>query len=244
LPLKITELYSAPGSTVHDIYDRNIGVLVGVASDVNGYVKYIEVKVADRHVERVEGDRVALEDGKILVIPEWKHEALKVIEALERAYKRRRAIENIAREGDIPAEIVEGMRRQLNEDIKILKQRALKVKDLVKRRISEIEAESLKVAGAIANIQMLYFSGEIRESSFTASMNHLKRLKESLSAEKKDAKNILEKLEKTFEAATAPIEQPMRHQQKPATPPKPPAASKPAGKSDGGEEIIVQIEEA
>ncbi len=243
MPLKITELYSAPGSTVHDIYERNIGILVGVASDVNGYVKYIEVKVADRQVERVEGERVAIEDGKILVIPEWKHEALKVIEALERAYKRRRAIENIAREGDIPAEIIEGMRRQLSEDIKVLKQRALKVKDLVKRRISEVEAESLKVAGAIANIQMLYFSGEIRESSFTASMNHLKRLRESLSAEKKDAKQILEKLEKTFEAATAPIEQaPLRshHQQKPAPPPP----AKAPAKSDGGEELIVQIEEA
>ena len=241
MPLKITELYSAPGSTVHDIYERNIGVLVGVASDVNGYVKYIEVKVADRQIERVEGDRVVIEDGKILVIPEWKHEALKVIEALERAYKRRRAIENIAREGDIPAEIIEGMRRQLNEDIKVLKQRALKVKELVKRRISEVEAESLKVAGAIANIQMLYFSGEIRESSFTASMNHLKRLRESLAAEKKDAKQILEKLEKTFEAATAPVEQaPMRPpQQRPSPPP-----AKPASKSDGGEELIVQIEEA
>lgn len=239
MPLKINDLYSAPGSTVHDIYERNIGVLVGVASDVNGYVRYIEVKVADRQVERVEGERVVIEDGKILVVPEWKHEALKVIEALERAYKRRRAIENIAREGDIPAEIIEGMRRQLNEDIKVLKQRALKVKELVKKRIGEVEAESLKVAGAIANIQMLYFSGEVRESSFTASMNHLKRLKESLAAEKKDAKQILEKLEKTFEAAMAPVEQAPLRQEKPPQP-----QARPPEKSDGGDELIIQLEEA
>ncbi len=202
MTLKVDRFFNVAGSEVRDDYDRVIGVIVSFFSGVDGDITAIEVKIADRGLERIPGERVKLVDGKLVVTPEWKFEALKVIDALERAYKRRKAVESIASQSDIPSEIVDSMKRSLSEEIKRLKFRAEEAKKNVKARISEIDNELLHVSSAIANLQMLYFSGEIGDKSYTTGMNHLKKLKEALSKEKLDAKHILDRLEKTFEAAS------------------------------------------
>ncbi|MCE4603403.1 MAG: CdvA-like protein [Aeropyrum sp.] len=206
--IKVDRFFGLIGSEVRDEYDRTVGTLVSFSSGVDGEIKSVEIKIVDRGLERIPGERVKLVDGRIVVSPEWKFEALRVIEALERAYKRRKAVENIAKQSNIPAEIVENMRRQLSEEIKRLRIRAEEVKTKIKSRISEIDDEMLHVASATANLQMLYFSGEISDKSYTSGMNHLRKLNETLEKEKQDAKHVLDKLEKTHEAATGVLESP------------------------------------
>ncbi len=243
MALRVDRFFNITGSTVIDDYDRNVGVIVSFISSVDGEIKAIEVKITDRGVERIPGERVKLQEGKLVVTPEWKYEALKVIDALERAYKRRKALESIVTQSDIPSEIVDSMRRSLSEEIKKLKIKAEEAKKMVKARINEIENEMLHVASAIANLQMLYFSGEISDKSYTSGMNHLRKLKESLAKEKQDAKHILDKLEKTFEAASGFAEK-TKDERKPEPPAKPAGVKSPEprpAKASDGDEIIVKI---
>ena len=205
MSLKIDSVAKVVGSDVEDHYGRVLGVLVSVNSDVDGNVKAIQIKIADRGIEEVPGERLSFRDGKLVVTPEWRFEANKTIEALDRAYRRRKATESLA-QGDIPAEIVEELRRGLSEEIKNLKARAENVKNMIKDRISAIDDESLHISRAIVSVQTLYFSGELFEKNFTQSINHLRKLREKLIEEKNDAKRVLERLEKTIEAVSAPIE--------------------------------------
>ncbi|GBF09600.1 hypothetical protein apy_13250 [Aeropyrum pernix] len=208
MAIKVDTFYGVIGSEVRDEYERVVGTLVSFSSNVDGEIQSIELKIVDRSIERIPGDRVKIVDGKIVVVPEWKYEATRVIEALERAYKRRRAVENIAKQSSIPSSIVENMKRQLTEEIKRLKIKAEEAKTRIKERIAEIDDEMLHIAGATANLQMLYFSGEISDRSYTNGMNHLRKLNDSLEREKSDAKKVLDKLEKTYEAATNVLEAP------------------------------------
>ena len=203
MTLKVEGVAPLVGLEVEDSYGRSLGILVSIASDVDGRVKAVEVKVADRGIETIPGDRLVLKDGKLIAIPDWKYEALKTIEALDRAYRRRRALETMV-SSDIPGEVVEELKRGLSEEIKSLKIRAEEVKRMIKDRIAAIEDESIQVARAIVNIQVLYFSGEVGEKSYTQSINHLRKLREKLLEEKNDAKRTLERLEKTLEAVTSP----------------------------------------
>ncbi len=75
------------------------------------------------------------------------------------------------------------------------------MKKVVSSRIAEIEAEELKVARSIALIGIAYFSGEVSERGYTQSMNHLKKLQEALSEEKRAAKDLLDKLDKVVQLA-------------------------------------------
>lgn len=214
MALRIEALAPLIGSDVEDSYGRSLGTLVSIMSDVNGEVRSVDVKIADRGLEAIPGDRILLKDGKLVVIPDWKYEALKVIEALDRAYRRRRALETMAA-SDIPADVVEELKKSLSEEIKSLKVRAEEVKRMIKDRIAAIEDESVQVARAIVGIQVLYFSGEVGEKNYTHSINHLRKLREKLIEEKNDAKNTLDKLEKTVEAVTTPLQEPRRQEEKP-----------------------------
>ncbi|MFZ8795785.1 MAG: CdvA-like protein [Acidilobaceae archaeon] len=214
MALRIEALAPLIGSDVEDSYGRSLGTLVSIMSDVNGEVRSVEVKIVDRGLETIPGDRIRLKDGKLVVIPDWKYEALKVIEALDRAYRRRRALETMAA-SDIPADVVEELKKSLSEEIKSLKVRAEEVKRMIKDRIAAIEDESVQVARAIVGIQVLYFSGEVGEKNYTHSINHLRKLREKLIEEKNDAKNTLDKLEKTVEAVTTPLQEPRRQEEKP-----------------------------
>jgi hypothetical protein len=220
--LRIEGLAPLIGSEVEDSYGRSLGTLVSIMSDVNGEVKTIEVKIVDRGLETIAAERVILKDGRLLAIPDWKYEALKVIEALDRAYRRRRALEAMSA-SDIPGDVVEDLKRGLSEEIKSLKMKAEEVKRIIKDRIAAIDDESIQVSRAIVSIQVLYLSGEVNEKNYTQSINHLRKLREKLIEEKNDAKKTLDKLEKTVEAIIAPQE-PKRQEEKKQVQQAPPQA--------------------
>ncbi len=202
MTLKIEDIARAIGRDVYDEYGRVIGILVSISSDTEGVIEYAEVKIVDRGLEKIEGDRIKLVDGKVTVTPQWKYEAIKLIESLDRAYKRKKGVEDMAARGDLPSEVLEELNRRLTDQIKKLKIKAREVETAIKSRINEIDNESLHVARAMAILQMTYFSGEVGEREFEQGMNHLRKLRDTLASEKKDAKEVLDKLSKTLELAS------------------------------------------
>jgi hypothetical protein len=209
------------GSEVVDDFGRSLGVLVAIESGVDGRITNIIVKVADKSLEVIEGERVRVFEGKLTVTPEWKYEILEVIDNLERAYKRKKAIESISSRNELPSVVVDPIKKRLEEEIRSLRVKADEVRKLVSSRISEVETEELKVARAVASVGISYFSGEVSERGYTQSMNHLKKLQEALGEEKRAAKELLEKLEKVLQLASEGESQkqvtPVQVQQAPAT---------------------------
>ena len=209
------------GSEVVDDFGRSLGVLVAIESGVDGRITNIIVKVADKSLEVIEGERVRVFEGKLTVTPEWKYEILEVIDNLERAYKRKKAIEGISSRNELPSVVVDPIKKRLEEEIRSLRVKADEVRKFVSSRISEVETEELKVARAVASVGISYFSGEVSERGYTQSMNHLKKLQEALGEEKRAAKELLEKLEKVLQLASEGESQkqvtPVQVQQAPAT---------------------------
>ncbi|MDP8002715.1 MAG: CdvA-like protein [Caldisphaera sp.] len=199
--LRIDEVSRFTGDDIYDEYGRNLGTVISISSSVDGKVENISIKIADRNIESIDGERLKLQDGKIVVVPTWKFEASKLIENLDRAYKRRKALDTISGQNDLPSSVVDPMKRRLDEEIKALRIKADEVKKIINGRVNEIEDEELKVSRAIANIEISYFSGEISEKGYTQSMNHLRKLKDTNSEEKRSAKEYLEKLDKTVQLA-------------------------------------------
>lgn len=229
------ELSKFIGSPVFDDFGRTLGTLIAVESNVDGKVVSITIKSEDLTLQTIEGERVKLNDGKVVITPEWKFELINVIDNLDRAYKRRKALDNIISNSDIPAIVTEPMKRSLEEEIKSLKLKADDVRKLVNSRLAEIDDENLKVARAIATVSISYFSGEINDKSYTQSMNHLRKLQSSLSEEKKAAKELLEKLDKVMQLA-------VESESKTSVVPQPQQAQAPASASQPQQAMVVKIE--
>ncbi len=200
--LKADEVSKFIGSDVQDDFGRILGTLIAVDSDIDGNVVSATLKVADRQLEVVEGARVKVSEGKVIVEPSWKHEILVLIEDLDRAFRRRKAIDAMAKNNDLPDVVIEPIKKRLDDEIKVLKMRAEDVKKLVTERIGAIDDESLGVAKAVATLRIAYFSGEIGDRAYNQSMNSLRRLQESLSNEKRSAKELLERLDKVLQLAS------------------------------------------
>ncbi len=202
MTLRIEEIAGSIGRVVLDEYGREIGILVSVSADAEGSVEFVEIKFEDLGLEKVEGERIKIIDGKLTVIPEWKHRAIKLIDSLDRTYKRKKGVEEMLSKGDLPSEVLKELERKLSEQIKKLKMKAKEVEEDIKARIEKIDNDNLHVARAMAILQMTYFSGEVGERQFETGMSHLKKLKETLLKEKAEAKEILDKLAKTLELAS------------------------------------------
>ncbi|MGC9071512.1 MAG: CdvA-like protein [Acidilobus sp.] len=199
--IRVDEASKFIGSEVFDDFGRSLGTLVAIESSVDGKVVNIVVKVVDKGLEIVEGERVKVYEGRLVVTPEWKYQIIEVIENLDRAYKRKKAIETIGNRNDLPSTVIDPLKKKLEEEIRSLKVRADEVKKVVGSRIAEIETEELKVARSIALVGITYFSGEVGERGYTQSMNHLKRIQDALSEEKRTAKDLLDKLDKVVQLA-------------------------------------------
>jgi|GEM_PF-495752 len=234
---KVDEVSKFIGSQVFDDFNRSLGTLIAVESDIDGRITSIIVKPEDLPLQVIEGERVKVSDDKVRVTSEWKFEVLQIIEELDRAYKRRKALESINSRNDLPALVVEPMKRKLEDDIKALKLKADEVRKRVEARIGEIDDESLKLARAVATIGISYFSGEVGERAYTQSMNHLRKLQESLSEEKKAAKDLVDKLDKVVQLASEGEVQKAPVQQTASTTPAPQSA--PSGQQ---QTMVVKIE--
>jgi hypothetical protein len=234
---KVDEVSKFIGSQVFDDFNRSLGTLIAVESDIDGRITSIIVKPEDLPLQVIEGERVKVSDDKVHVTSEWKFEVLQIIEELDRAYKRRKALESINSRNDLPALVVEPMKRKLEDDIKALKLKADEVRKKVEARIGEIDDESLKLARAVATIGISYFSGEVGERAYTQSMNHLRKLQESLSEEKKAAKDLIDKLDKVVQLASEGEVQKAPVQQTTSTTPAPQSA--PSGQQ---QTMVVKIE--
>ncbi len=196
MAIKVGDVSGYLGLEIHDPYGRIFGTLVTFYSNVHGEVEGFEVKVSDDKIVHIEPEKIRVEDGKLVVLPEWKYRATRVIEALDRALKRKKAIEKTLSQTDLPGSVIETYLKKLNDDIKRLKDEAAKAKTEIKVRINRIEDEVLHVDRALVNLQITYLSGEISDTAYRKSSEQLKRIKDWLLEEKSDARATIEKIEK------------------------------------------------
>ncbi|MCE4614250.1 MAG: CdvA-like protein [Desulfurococcales archaeon] len=194
--IKVEEISGYLGLEIHDPYGRIFGALVTFYSNVHGEVEGFEVKVSDDKIVHIEPEKIRVEDGKLVVLPEWKFRAVTVLDALDRALKRKKAIEKTLSQTDLPGSVIETYLKKLNEDIKNLKSEAVKAKTEIKVRMNRIEDEVLHVDKALVNLQITYLSGEVSDTAFRKSSEQLKRIKGWLLEEMSDARSTIEKIEK------------------------------------------------
>ncbi len=236
MALRIEDVAGYLGLELHDPYGRIVGTLVTFYSNVHGEVEGFEVKVSDDRIQHFEADKIRVEDNKLVVLPEWKYRALRVIEALDRALKRKKAIEKTLSQTDLPSSVIDVYLKKLNDDIKRLKDEASKAKAEIKVRINRIEDEVLHVDRALVNLQIIYLSGEVSDTAFRKSSEQLKRVKDWLLQEKNDAREVIEKIEK-LESSPVLLSEAVSRKPKQ----QPPQSKAPGNVNVGSDDVVVML---
>jgi chromosome segregation ATPase len=206
--VSIEEVEKYLGSKITDPYGRVVGVLSSIYSDVDGNVSGVEVVSEDYSIKYVGSERLVISHDGLIILPEWKVEALKVEAQLDRARKRARAIEDLYLNKEISSQAYEEMKKQIEATLSRLKEKAKQVRSVLRKRLGEVEDEILHVDKAMNHLKLVYTSGEIGEQRFKQSIDMLRSSKNKFIEEKKDLEKHIELIEKLETEISAPVKQP------------------------------------
>lgn len=198
---KITSYLS---QAIYDVYGRKLGVVVGVYSEIDGNVTAIEVMVNDSIYETIPAERLNLKDDGVRVMPEWLVETQKLEKRLDVLRKRLAALEELYRKGQIPQHAYKELKEKFEKELNKVKSDAKNLKEVMRKRIYDIENFVLHIEKAMTNLMVSYTSGELPENGFKVSADFLRFARQTSLEEKKDVEkhlNIITKLEEELMTA-------------------------------------------
>lgn len=186
------------GQTIFDIYGRKVGTIVGIYSEVDGKITAVEVMINDFNYETVPAERLELRDDSLKVLPEWFVEAQKVEKKLDTLKKRIKALEELYKKNQIPQHAYKELKDKLDKELNKVRTDVKSLKEVMKRRIYELENFILHIEKAMTNLMVCYTSGELPENGFKVSADHLRHARQTTLEERKEIEKhigIITKLE-------------------------------------------------
>jgi len=206
MTLKIEDVVNYLGKTIHDLYGRRIGSIVGVYSEVDGTVTAIEVCKNDALYETIPAERLEIVDGDLRILPAWYVKARIVEKKLDVLRKRLRALEELYRKNQIPEHAYRELKEKLSKELDKTKSEAKELKEELRNRVYELENFVLHIEKAMTNLLVSYTAGEIPEQSFETSINALRIAKQRALEEKKDIEKHSESISKLEEEVAKALE--------------------------------------
>ncbi|MEM0015459.1 MAG: cell division protein CdvA [Saccharolobus sp.] len=194
MPISYETLTKFIGQKIKDVYGREAGYLVHIYSEIDGSITGIEISQGFSFTT-IGPDRVKIDGESILILPDWKSEAIRILSLMEKIRRRQKALEELYNKQEIPKSEYDEMKRKLDSEMIKLKDDQSKLKSRLKSRLNEIEDQLSHIDKAVISLKMSYISSEIPESAYKNSMEVLRQSRESYTLERDDIKKTLDKLD-------------------------------------------------
>jgi len=200
--ITIDQIEKYLGQSVRDEYGRTIGKLLAIYAQVTGEVEFVDIAINETIFEKIEACRIKLTPDGVVVIPVWKVKALDIENRLDRVRRRMRSIEELYRKGMVPTHAYEEIKKSLDAQLKMLKDEVRNIREMLRKRVSDLEDQMIRLEKDMANLMMLYMSNEVSESAYKLSMEFLRSAKARNMDEKKDVEKHIELISRLESEAT------------------------------------------
>lgn len=183
------------GKPVYDPYGRKLGYIVSFYSDVDAKIRSVEINIHDTEYKEIPMERFKLATEGVILMPEYEFNALLVENRLRVVKSRLSSLEELYSRKEIPTHVYENLKKGLDDELAAVKNKAKEVKDLLRRRLHEVEEQLSEVEKAIGALKTSYLAGEIQEKSYLTALDMMKKTLEILVKEKDNVKKHLDKIE-------------------------------------------------
>jgi len=187
-------LTKAIGHKIKDLYGRDFGFVIHVYTEIDGTVTGVEVSQGNKF-STIEPSMLKMEGDSLIVLPDWKAEALRLLTLIEKIRKRQKALEELFNKQEIPKSSYDDMKRKLDSELLKLREDQSKLKAKLKTRLNDIEDQLAQLDKASISLKMSYIASEIPEGSYKGSIEILRQAKDSYTLERDDIKKTLDKLD-------------------------------------------------
>ncbi|WFO76131.1 CdvA-like protein [Desulfurococcaceae archaeon MEX13E-LK6-19] len=183
------------GKHVKDPYGRILGTLISFFSDADGNVDAVEVCLGEKNYLQVPIEQVRFVQDSIILIPDWQFEAEKIVKRLEILRKRLYALEDLYAKKEIPRHSYELFKKKLEDEFVKAKEDAKKVKEMLRKKVAELEDTIVELDKAFTSVKMSYIAGEISDKTYKAVADQIRKYLEYAIHEKEDVKRFIDKME-------------------------------------------------
>jgi len=194
MPVSVEVLTKFIGQKIKDIYGRDVGILLHVYTEIDGTVTGVEISKGDE-IKSYAPDSLKLDGDSLVLIPEWRSEAYKILGYMEKIRRRQKALEELYSKNEIPKSMYDDMKRKLDAEMLKVRDEQSKLKGKLKDRLNKIEDQLAQIDRATIALKMSYISGELPETAYKNSIEILRQSKESYTAERDDIRKTLDKLD-------------------------------------------------
>ncbi|HUK28013.1 MAG TPA: CdvA-like protein [Candidatus Acidoferrales bacterium] len=166
MTVTVEEIGKHLGQTIQDMMGRPMGKIVGLSADVKDEVQSIQIARSDGDVTEHTITAIRIIDGHPILLQMWRVEA----EGLEKEHsiikRRRQAIDQLLKDGDIDQTEYNQLRNSYEEIHKEILTKRDGLVDTLKEVESKLDQQVRDLQTALTNNKMLYTAAEIDERTY------------------------------------------------------------------------------
>uniref|UniRef100_A0A7C4D6B1 CdvA-like coiled-coil domain-containing protein n=1 Tax=Staphylothermus marinus TaxID=2280 RepID=A0A7C4D6B1_STAMA len=193
--IRIEDVEKYIGKPVNDPYGRRIGYVIGFYSDPDGNVISLEISLGDYEFKEIKIDRFELNNGDLILLPEWEYEVKIIENRLERLRKRIIALNELYAKKEIPKHSYEKYRKIVENELLKTKEDAKNIREVLKKRLNTLDDTIIELEKTMTGLKMCYISGEIPEKAYKTAVDQVRKYIELTQMEKESVKKHLDKIE-------------------------------------------------
>jgi hypothetical protein len=192
---------------VKDTYGRYVGFVVGFSVDPSGELKSVGVDQGNGEFTEYPSQRIVSTADGFVVIPAWKVDFEKLGKETDGVRRRTKALQDLARDGEVPRPLFEEMMGKYNEDTAKIKETYGALAESMAVRIGELEEQKEILNRFLVNVKVQYRAGEIDEGAYKVASEYCQAMQKRNTQEQ-------DELSKMLKSTTEPVNSPTTSTQK------------------------------
>jgi len=193
---------------VKDSYGRYVGFVVGFSVDTSGDLKSVGVDQGNGEFSEYPSERIVSTGDGFVVIPSWRVECDALGRQVDGVRRRAKALQELAKEGEIPRPLYEEKITQYNEEAAKIQGNYKSLSEGMVVRIGELEEQRENLDRFLVDIKVQFRAGEIDEAAFKVAAESCQAMQKRNSQETEDLSRMLK-------AVTEPLTPPQQSQPTP-----------------------------
>ena len=183
---------------VKDTYCSYVGFVVGFSVDTTGDLKSVGVDQGNGEFTEYPSERIVSTSDGFVVIPGWKVETESLGKKIEGVRRRAKALQDLAREGEIPRNLHDEMMGQYSEEASTIQESYKSLAENMIVRVGELEEQKETLDRFLVNVKVQFRAGEIDESAYKVASECCQAMQRRNSQER-------DELTKMLKFATEPL---------------------------------------
>jgi hypothetical protein len=151
---------------VKDTYGRYVGFVVGFSVDTSGELKSVGVDQGNGEFTEYPNLRVVSTADGFVVIPEWKVECESLGKEIEGVKRRAKALQDLAREGEVPRSLYDDMMSKYTEEASKIQSSYKSLAEGMVVRVGELEGQKESLDKFLVEVKVQFRAGEIDEAAY------------------------------------------------------------------------------